>query len=31
VGNSLAFTDEFFKKLDLPAPYDGIKNELATK
>jgi hypothetical protein len=31
VGNSLAFTDEFFKKLELPAPYDGIKNELATQ
>jgi len=31
VGNSLIFTDEFFKKLELPAPYDGIKNELATK
>jgi hypothetical protein len=31
VGNSLAFTDAFFKKLELPAPYDGIKNELATK
>jgi hypothetical protein len=31
VGNSLAFTDEFFRKLELPAPYDGIKNELATK
>lgn len=31
MGNSLAFTDEFFRKLELPAPYDGIKNELATK
>jgi hypothetical protein len=31
VQNSLAFTDEFFNKLELPAPYDGIKNELATK
>jgi hypothetical protein len=31
VRNSLAFTDEFFRKLELPAPYDGIKNELATK
>ncbi|MCK9591765.1 MAG: hypothetical protein M0Q91_07140 [Methanoregula sp.] len=29
--NSLAFTDGFFKKLELPTPYDGIKNELATK
>jgi hypothetical protein len=31
VENSLAFTDEFFKKLELPASYDGIRNELATK
>jgi hypothetical protein len=31
VQNSLAYTDEFFNKLELPAPYDGIKNELATK
>ncbi|MFY9800219.1 MAG: hypothetical protein WAK10_03120, partial [Methanoregula sp.] len=31
VHNSLAFTDEFFRKLELPAPYDGIKNELTTK
>jgi hypothetical protein len=30
VKNSLSFTDEFFKKLELPTPYDGIKNELAT-
>jgi hypothetical protein len=29
--NSLEFTDEFFKKLELPAPYDGIKNELLTR
>jgi len=29
--NSLGFTDEFFKNLELPAPYDGIKNELVTK
>jgi hypothetical protein len=28
---SLAFTDEFFKRLELPPPYDGIKNELGTK
>jgi hypothetical protein len=31
VQNCLAFTDEFFKKLELPAPYEGIKNELTTK
>ena len=31
VRNSLAFTDEFFNKLELPAPYDGIKKELFTK
>jgi hypothetical protein len=31
VRNSLEFTDEFFNKLELPAPYEGIKNELATK
>jgi len=30
VGNSLAFTDAFFKKIELSAPYDGVKNELAT-
>jgi len=31
VQNSLKFTDEFFRNLELPAPYDGIKNELVTK
>ncbi len=31
VVNCLEFTDAFFKKLELPAPYDGIKNELVTK
>jgi len=31
VRNSLEFTDEFFKNLELPAPYDGIKNELVTR
>jgi hypothetical protein len=31
VTNSLAFTGEFFEKLGLPAPYDGIKKELLTK
>lgn len=29
--NSLEFTDEFFGKLELPAPYDGMKNELVTR
>jgi len=28
---SLAFTDEFFNKLEVPAPYDGLKNELETR
>jgi hypothetical protein len=31
VQNSLEFTDQFFKNIDLSAPYDGIKNELVTK
>jgi hypothetical protein len=31
VKNSIAFTDLFFKNLELPAPYEGVKNELATK
>ena len=31
VCTSIRFTDEFFKNLELPAPYDGIKNELVTK
>jgi hypothetical protein len=31
VANCLAFTDSFFKKIKLSAPYDGIKNELATR
>jgi hypothetical protein len=31
VNNSLAFTDDFFKRLDLPPPYEGIKNELEIK
>ena len=31
VSNSIRFTDDFFKSLDLPAPYDGIKNELVTR
>jgi hypothetical protein len=29
--NSLEFTGEFFSRLDLPAPYDGITRELLTK
>lgn len=31
VSNCLGFTDEFFLRLDLPAPYDGVKEELSTK
>jgi hypothetical protein len=31
VKNSLAFTDLFFKNLELPSPYEGVINELATK
>ncbi len=29
--NSLIVTDEFFSRLDLPAPYDGVKKELLTR
>jgi hypothetical protein len=29
--NSVIFTDEFFRRLDLPVPYDGIRDELATR
>jgi len=29
--NSLVVTGEFFSRLGLPAPYDGIKNELLTR
>jgi hypothetical protein len=29
--NSVIFTDAFFRKLDLPAPYEGIRDELATR
>ena len=29
--NSLVLTGEFFSRLGLPAPYDGIKNELLTR
>jgi hypothetical protein len=28
---SLSFTDEFFNRLEVPAPYDGLKNELGTR
>jgi hypothetical protein len=29
--NSVIFTDEFFRRLGLPVPYEGIRNELATR
>jgi len=29
--NSVIFTDAFFRKLDLPVPYEGIRDELATR
>ena len=29
--NSVIFTDAFFRRLDLPAPYEGIRDELATR
>jgi hypothetical protein len=31
VMNSLIFTDAFFRRLGLPAPYDGIRDELLTR
>jgi len=31
VVNSLIFTDEFFRRLDLPAPYEGVLGEMATR
>lgn len=31
VANSLSFTDQFFEKLGLPAPYEGVKSELVTQ
>lgn len=31
VMNSLIFTDAFFRRLGLPVPYEGIKNELLTR
>jgi hypothetical protein len=29
--NSIIFTDEFFRRLELPVPYEGIRDELATR
>ncbi len=29
--NSLIVTDEFFSRLEIPAPYDGVKKELLTR
>ncbi|WP_321506095.1 hypothetical protein [uncultured Methanoregula sp.] len=29
--NSVIFTDAFFRRLGLPVPYDGIRDELATR
>ena len=29
--NSVIFTDEFFRRLGMPAPYEGIRDELATR
>ena len=29
--NSVIFTDEFFRRLALPAPYEGIRDELGTR
>jgi len=29
--NSIIFTDAFFRNLDLPVPYEGIRDELATR
>ena len=31
VVNSLIFTDEFFRRLELPAPYEGIRCEMMTR
>ena len=31
VVNSIVFTDEFFRRLGIPAPYDGVKKELMTR
>jgi hypothetical protein len=29
--NSIIFSDEFFRRLGLPAPYEGIRDELGTR
>ncbi|MGD0079064.1 MAG: hypothetical protein ABSB80_00270 [Methanoregula sp.] len=29
--NSIIFTDEFFRRLGLPVPYEGVKDELGTR
>jgi hypothetical protein len=31
VVNSLILTDEFFRRLGLPAPYEGVRGEMATR
>ncbi len=31
IANSLIFTDEFFRRLGLPAPYEGTRDELLTR
>jgi hypothetical protein len=31
IANSIIFTDAFFRNLDLPVPYDGIRDELVTR
>jgi hypothetical protein len=31
VATSLSFTDRFFRELGLPAPYEGIRDDLATR
>jgi len=31
IANSLIFTDEFFRRLDIPTPYEGIREELGTR
>ncbi|NMB79535.1 MAG: hypothetical protein GYA23_10640 [Methanomicrobiales archaeon] len=31
VVNSIIFTDEFFRRLDLPAPYEGVRGEMVTR
>lgn len=31
VKTSLSFTDRFFQKLGLPAPYEGVRSELSTR